>query len=174
MFRDETRRQRYDKKLNTAETLPVSVCTVNFSIDANLALTIRASVCYGAEKVFVIGSVPEYKFLNPASGSTAQYIEIVQFSTPHEFLEYARGNNYNIVSAELCEGATEINSFSFDFSKKTIIVLGNENTGVPAEIIFNSTPVYIKMRGIGHCLNTMQTGAIFLNEYTRQYSIVKN
>lgn len=169
MFRPETRRNRYDKKKASAQTLPVSVCTVNFGIDVNLALTIRAAVCYGAENVFVIGSIPDHKYLSPASGSTVDYINLVNFKTPHEFLNFSRENSYKIVSAELCDGAVDLDDYNFSFDKKTVIVLGNENTGVPSEIIFNSDPVFIRMNGAGYCLNTMQTGSVFLNEYSRQY-----
>jgi len=86
-------------------------------------------------------------------------------------LQYATDNDYHLVSAELCENAVDIVDYSFPMNKKVIIIMGNEYTGVPAEVIFNSDPVYINMRGSGYCLNTMQTGTVFLNEYSRQYSI---
>jgi len=171
MYRTETRRQRYQKKQQQAHTMPVSVCMVNFGIDENIALTIRASACYGAESVMVIGSIPDYSYLRPRSGTTVDFIDIIQFSNPRDFLQYVRDGDYHIVSAEICDGAVDINDYEFPMNKKTIIVMGNEYTGVPAEIIHNSDPVYIAMRGIGFCLNTMQTGTVFLNEYARQYSI---
>jgi tRNA G18 (ribose-2'-O)-methylase SpoU len=170
MNRAETRRQRYEKKLADAHIMPVSVCMVNFGIDENVALTIRAAACYGAESVMIIGSVPDRTFLRPRSGTTVDFVNIIQFSNPNAFLKYARENDYHIVSAEICDGAVDINDYSFPMNKKTIIVLGNEYTGVPAEIIFHSDPVFITMNGPGFCLNTMQTGAVFLNEYSRQYS----
>jgi tRNA G18 (ribose-2'-O)-methylase SpoU len=57
-----------------------------------------------------------------------------------------------------------------DFEAKTCIVLGNENWGVPEEIIHNSDVVMIPMPGIGACLNTAQTGNIILYEYNRQFT----
>lgn len=169
MYRTETRRQRYDKKSVNAKFMPVSFCAVNFGIDENLALLIRTAACYGAESVMVIGSVPDHSYLRPRSGSTVDYIKIIQFATPHDFLQHCRDNGYNIVSAELCEGATDLNDYNFKFDRPTVLVMGNEYTGVPSEIIYHSDPVFIQMNGIGFCLNTMTTGAVFLNEYQRQF-----
>lgn len=171
MYRTETRRQRYARKLQQAHIMPVSVCMVNFGIDENIALTIRAAACYGAESVMIIGSIPDHSYLRPRSGTTVDFVNLLQFSNPHDFLEFVRENDYHLVSAEICDGAVDINEYQFPMNKKTIIVMGNEYTGVPAEIIYNSDPVYITMRGPGFCLNTMQTGTVFLNEYARQYAI---
>jgi tRNA G18 (ribose-2'-O)-methylase SpoU len=171
MRRTETRRQRYEKKLKTAKKMPVSVCMVNFGIDSNVAFMVRTAVCYGAESVMIIGNIPDRPNLHSLSGSTSDLIPIIGFSNPHEFLEHCRKMDYNVVSAELCEGSTDLNYFDFDFSKKTVLVLGSETTGVPGDIILNSSPVYIQMNGPGFCLNTSVTGSIILNEYHRQYSL---
>ncbi len=169
MYRTETRRERYDKKLSNAKLMPVSICTVNFGIDENLALTIRTAACYGAESVMVIGSLPDHSYLRPRSGTTVDYVKIIQFSTPHDFLEHCREKGYNIVSAELCDGATDLIDYTFSFDRPTVLVMGNEYTGVPAEIIHHSDSVYIQMNGPAFCLNTAITGATFINEYQRQF-----
>lgn len=169
MYRTETRRQRYDKKLSNAKFMPVSLCAVNFGIDENLALTIRTAACYGAESVMVIGSVPDHAFLRPRSGTTVDYVKIIQFSTPHDFLEHCRERGYNVVSAELCDGATDINNYRFNTNNHTVIVMGNEYTGVPAEIVHHSDPVYIPMNGAGYSLNVATAGVAFIHEFQRQY-----
>lgn len=173
MYRNETRRQRYDKKKSLAKTMPVSFCAVNFGVDENLALTIRTAACYGAESVMVIGSVPDHAFLRPRSGTTVDYVKILQFPTPHDFLEHCREMGYNIVSAELCDGATDINNYTFDTNKHTVIVMGNEYTGVPGEIIHHSDPIFIPMNGAGYSLNVAMTSVAFIHEYQRQF-IVNN
>lgn len=169
--RSETRRQRYDKKAQSARTIPVSICAVNFGLDENLAMTIRSAVCYGAESVMVIGSIPPDSYLRPRSGTTIGYIDIIRFTTPHDFIAHCRENDIAIVSAELCDGATDLNEFEFDFSKRTVIVTGNEWVGVPAEVIHNSQPVYLNYGGSGYSLNTAVTSSIILSEFNRQYAI---
>lgn len=75
----------------------------------------------------------------------------------------------NIVSAELGEYATNLEDYKFDFTKPLCIVLGHEETGVPADILYNSDRVFIEMTGVGYCLNTSQAGNIMLYEAIKQY-----
>jgi tRNA G18 (ribose-2'-O)-methylase SpoU len=173
MRRAETRRQRYEEKSKTAKTMPVSFCAVSFGIDENLALTIRTAACYGAESVMVIGSLPDHAFLRPRSGTTVDYVKVLQFSTPHDFLEHCRERGYNIVSAELCDGATDINNYRFDMTRHTVIVMGNEYTGVPTEVIHHSDPIFIPMHGTGYSLNVAMTSVAFIHEYQRQFVLNK-
>jgi len=43
---DLTRRQRYHKKSEIAEVTPISITTINFKHDVNLAYVVRAAVCF--------------------------------------------------------------------------------------------------------------------------------
>lgn len=168
-YRTETRRERQIKLTPKSKTIPLSICMVSFGIDANIALMIRAAACYGAESMMVIGSLPKRDFLNSRSGTTLDLMRIHQFSTPHDFLRYCRDESYHVVSAEICDGAFDLNYYKFGFDRKTVIVMGNEYTGVPAEVIHNSDCVYINHCGISPCHNVAQAGAIMANEYYRQY-----
>lgn len=168
-MRTETRRQRYDQKKSGAISLPLSVVTVNFDCDDNLAFTIRTAACYGVDTIYVIGSVPDRKFLDPRSGSLYDYVNIYSFSHPRDFIEFAKENKYRIVSAELTEDAISLFDYEFDMETHTCLVLGHETTGVPIECILNGDSVFIPMPGIGFCLNTSQTGTAIMTEYVRQY-----
>ena len=84
-MRTETRRQRYDKKINNAKTYPFSLCAINFRVDDNFGHLIRSAACFGAERVYVVGYVPERSEIKSSSGSLIDYVEIIQFSTPQEF-----------------------------------------------------------------------------------------
>jgi tRNA G18 (ribose-2'-O)-methylase SpoU len=171
MFREETRRQRYEIKKPKAKTLPFYLAAVNFGLDENLALLVRAASCYGASGVFVIGDVPPRSFLRPKSGTTTDFVNIKSFSNPSLFLAHCRENKFKIVSAEICDGAKSLFQYRFDISRPNVIVVGNETTGVPGEVILNSDNVYIEMPGIGAFLNTAQAGTVFANEFVRQWSL---
>lgn len=168
-MRTLTRRERYDEKRQQSRTFPFSLVTCNFMHDGNLAYIIRAAACFGAESVHVIGSVPSRKELNPLSGSTYDYVKIVQHSSPSQFLEYVRLHDCNIISAELDRGSIELRDYQPNIKKQTMIVLGHEELGVPVEILQNSTKVFIPMPGVGFCLNTSQTGNIMLYEMVNKY-----
>jgi len=97
-------------------------------------------------------------------------VDLISHSNPHDLLEHARAHNINLVSAELHDKAVPLEDYQFDFGQRVCVVLGNENWGVPEEIIHNSDVVMIPMPGVGACLNTAQTGNIILYEYNRQFS----
>ena len=167
--RDKTRRERYDEKKNSAKTYPISLVCINFKHDGNLGFLIRSAACFGADCVHVIGSVPRRSVLDPLSGSLYDYVKIKQHSSPMAFLDYIRDNEIGLISAEICEGAEPITSYKFNFDGPLALVVGNEELGVPAEILNNSKKVYIPMPGIGFCLNTSQAANIMLYEVVKQY-----
>ena len=168
-MREETRRQRYDSKLNTAKKYPISLCAINFRVDDNLGYLVRSAACFGAERLYVVGHVPERSRIKASSGSLIDYVEIISFSTPREFIEHTRQQNMQIVAAELVEGSRSLSTYDFDFSGPVVLVVGNEQAGVPVEILNNAHTVHIRMPGVGYCLNTSQTANILLYEAVRQY-----
>lgn len=171
MIRTETRIERYNNKINSAIKLPASFVTINFMHDDNLAFIIRTAACFGVRTVHVIGSIPERKFLYPASGSLVDFVELRRYNNPIEFLKFAGENNFNLISAELTNDSKSLYDFKFDFSNHTSIILGNEMSGVPTELLLNSEIINIPMSGIGYCLNTSQVGTAFISEYVRQFQI---
>jgi len=167
--RKKTRKERYDEKKIHANNFPISLACINFQHDGNLGYLIRAAACFGADRIHVIGSVPPRSVLNPLSGSLYDYVKIKQHSSPMAFLDYIKDNEMGLVSAEICEDAEPITSYRFDFSSPLALVVGNEESGVPIEILKNSKKIYIPMPGVGYCLNTSQTANIMLYEAVRQH-----
>ncbi len=167
--RIQSRRDRYDKKQATSIQLPVAVATISFDHDDNLAFLIRSAACFGIPDVFVIGKLPERSFLNSKSGSLYDYVNIKSFSNMLAFTEYARKNDYKIVAAEICYNAKNIYEYKFSFDQKTILLLGNETSGVPGDITLTNDTVYIPMPGPGYCLNVSQAGTVVMSEYYKQY-----
>jgi tRNA G18 (ribose-2'-O)-methylase SpoU len=169
--REETRRTRYDKKLKNAKKYPISLCAINFRVDDNLGYLIRSAACFGAERLYVVGHVPSRRSIKSSSGSLIDYVEIISFSTPREFVDHTKNEGIEIVSAELVEGARRLSTYDFNFDRHLCLVVGNEHSGVPPEIISNSDVIYIKMPGIGYCLNTSQVANIMLHKAVTQYEI---
>ena len=169
-MRTETRKERYDKKLKNAKKYPISLCAINFRVDDNLGYLIRSAACFGAERLYVIGHVPERSRIKASSGSLVDYVEIVQFSKPSEFLTHMAIQGIQVVSADLVEEARSLTSYNFNFTRPVCLVVGNEEVGVPGEILANGDVVYIEMPGVGFCLNTAQTANILLYEAVNQYN----
>ena len=167
--REKTRRERYNDKENKAKTYPISLVCVNFQHDGNLGFLIRSAACFGASAVHVIGSIPERKILNALSGTLYDYIKIIQHNTPSEFLAYAQDHELKLVSAEIHEASTSIVNYRFDFSRNVALVVGNEQSGIPVEILNRSDIINIPMPGVGFCLNTAQTANIILYEAVKRF-----
>ena len=168
-MRDKTRRERYEEKKPNAKAYPISVATVNFLHDGNIGFLIRSAACFGAKCVHVIGSVPHPRILKELSGTLSDYIKIERHSNPADFLNYAKENNYQLVSAEIDEKAESLHNYQFNFKRPVCIVLGHEEVGIPSEILRQSELVSIPMPGVGFCLNTSQAGNIMLYEAVKQY-----
>lgn len=168
-MRDETRLERYQDKARQAIDLPLSIAAINFMFDDNLAFLIRAAACFGVRNLYVIGAIPPRKILQPKSGSLCDFVNLVSFRNPSEFLSFVRKNSLNLISAELDDEAHNLHEFSFDFGKNNCIILGHEMSGIPVELMMNSVKVYIPMPGSGFCLNTAQAGTVFIHEFARQF-----
>jgi tRNA G18 (ribose-2'-O)-methylase SpoU len=167
--RTETREERYLAKMANAARWPVSVCTVNFANDANVAYLARSLACFGGTEMHVIGKVPTNKELMKYSGTHSRFIKFHAHKTPYDFIDYCKINNWQIISAELVEGAVDFHTVKFSKEQQYVFVLGNESIGVPVEILTASAMAcYIPMPGFGFCLNTSQTGNILLYEYAKQ------
>ena len=171
--RDKTRRERYREKSKTRVRLPLAIATVNFSFDENLAFIIRSAACFGVEEIFVIGSLPDRSYLNPRTGSLYDFVKFRTFANPRDFSQFCETNNYNRVAVELSEKSESVYDYKFNLREQTVIVLGNERTGVPAEILLNNDSVFIPMNGPGYCLNVSQAGTAVVSEYCRQYFLIK-
>jgi len=167
--RSETRRERYDEKLKTAKKYPISLCAINFRVDDNLGYLVRSAACFGAERLYVIGHVPERSNIKATSGSLIDYVEIVQFSTPSEFVSRMQLEGIQIIAGELVEKAEPLVTYNFNFDRPICVVVGNEETGVPAEILQSGDVVQIPMPGVGYCLNTSQAANILLYEAVKQF-----
>jgi tRNA G18 (ribose-2'-O)-methylase SpoU len=170
--KDKTRRERYLEKLIVAETLPISIATVNFQHEVNLAYVIRSAVCFGATEVCVIGAYPSRKIMNELSGSLFDYIKIRAFSNVSDFIRYSEKKDNKLISIELPPDTMEAYSiieYEFDFSQPICLIVGHETHGIPADILFKSEIIYIDMFGPGVCLNTSQAANIALYEATKQY-----
>lgn len=167
-MRKETRLQRYAAKSSVARTMPVSITTLNFRHDANLAFVIRAAACFGASHVNVIGSVPERKELKRLSGSMHDLVPIKQYSSIESYLEAVQDEL--IFCFELCEASKPLSKFQFNFSKPVNLVVGHEEIGTPNLLIIMANElIHIEMPGKGYCLNTAQTANIALYEASKQY-----
>lgn len=161
-----TRREIYDARAHSAKTHDVVLAAVSFVNDANTALLLRSAACFCVKEVQIIGNLPPEQILRKKSGGMYSYNKIRTFASEEDFLWENRDRT--IISAELTDESYSIEDFDFSSCGPITLVIGHETIGVPGVICNNSIPLYIPMRGLGPCLNTVITGSIFLYEIIKQ------
>ncbi|XP_053684870.1 uncharacterized protein LOC128734614 [Sabethes cyaneus] len=88
-----------------------------------------------------------------------------------DYLIEMKSKGYSIVGAEQTTGSQPIQKVHFP--KKSILVLGHEKEGLPAQIISHlDLVVEIPQFGVVRSLNVHVTGAIFMWEYAKQHHVV--
>uniref|UniRef100_A0A1B6CIL5 tRNA (guanosine(18)-2'-O)-methyltransferase TARBP1 n=1 Tax=Clastoptera arizonana TaxID=38151 RepID=A0A1B6CIL5_9HEMI len=137
----------------------------------NLGGLSRTCEIFAVENL-VIGSL-EYiknKEFSVLSMSAEKHILITEVK-PHNLVEYLplmKKQGYTVVGAEQTAGSVSLGSF--EFPKKTILLLGNEKEGIPVNLIhWLDICVEVPQHGLVRSLNVHVTGALFVWEYSKQH-----
>lgn len=85
-----------------------------------------------------------------------------------DFLQVKKSEGYSIVGVE--QTANSQNLQEFKFPEKTLLLLGNEREGIPANLLqMLDVCVEIPQQGIIRSLNVHVSAALLIWEYTRQH-----
>jgi tRNA G18 (ribose-2'-O)-methylase SpoU len=80
----------------------------------------------------------------------------------------ARSDGYRLVGLEQTTNSTSMHSYNF--SRRTVLVVGNERTGLTPEILeLLDDVVEIPVYGLPHSFNAATAASMALYEYCRQY-----
>jgi tRNA G18 (ribose-2'-O)-methylase SpoU len=98
----------------------------------------------------------------------AEQVEIVRRrSSPHALKELS-GDGYQLVGLE--QTTNSINIHEFQFSRKTVLVVGHERTGLPDEVLrILDHVVEIPVWGLPYSYNAATAVTMALYEYCRQF-----
>lgn len=142
----------------------LAIAIMNFENETNVGGLVRTANAAALKEVVIVG---RKKWNKGAATGAHSKIKIVKMRTSEEFVDYCRKNNYNIVSVEIGEDSNNI--FEYEYPKDTILVIGNEGTGVPKKILDSSfSRVYIPQYGRVECLNAAVAGSIAIYDWIRK------
>ncbi|KAF4524335.1 hypothetical protein B566_EDAN015888 [Ephemera danica] len=92
---------------------------------------------------------------------------------PHELPEYLaamKAQGYTLVAAEQTSNSVPLQQMVFP--KKSLLLLGNEKEGIPAELLpLVDICVEVPQRGVVRSLNVHVTGALFIWHYFTQHQL---
>jgi tRNA G18 (ribose-2'-O)-methylase SpoU len=133
--------------------------------NVNLSRIARAAGCCGVRRMICCGNA---KLIGKIARDAGETLEIEVHRTLPPVLKGLRGEGCEIVGLEQTTGAASI--FEFSFRRQTVLVLGNERTGVEGEVLrLLDHAVEIPVYGRPYAHNAATAAAMALYEYCRQY-----
>jgi len=131
----------------------------------NLSHIVRACGCFGVGRVIACGHARvDARIARDGADSVA--IEVHRTLPP--VLERLKRDGFEIVGLEQATGSERL--FDFPFIPRTVLVVGNERTGLEQSDLDRIDRVAeIPMAGLPHSLNAATSAAIAIYEYCRQY-----
>lgn len=132
----------------------------------NLSHIVRSCGCFGIGRVIACGHA---KIDERIARDGAESVELDVHRTLPPVLDRLKSEGYEIVGLEQATGSESL--FTFTFVPRTVIVVGNERTGLtPEELAQVDRVAEIPMAGLPHSLNAATSAAIAIYEYCRQHA----
>ncbi|XP_062980444.1 probable methyltransferase TARBP1 [Elgaria multicarinata webbii] len=140
----------------------------------NLGGLCRTCEIFGVSAL-IVGSLhyindKQFQYLSVSAEQWLSLIEVKPFQLV-DYLEQKKIEGYTIIGVE--QTAKSCDLTEYHFPEKSLLLLGNEHEGIPANLIQQlDTCVEIPQQGVIRSLNVHVSGALLIWEYTRQ-QIVK-
>ena len=131
----------------------------------NLSHIVRTCGCFGIARVVACGHARLHERI-ARDGADSVRLETHRSLPP--VLDRLRDEGYEIVGLEQATRSESL--FSFAFVPRTVLVVGNERTGLESDVLDRLDRVAeIPMAGLPHSLNAATSAAIAVYEYCRQH-----
>lgn len=132
----------------------------------NVGSIFRTADGAGVKKIILTGitPTPEHQKLKKTALGAENFVEWEYYQDVQKYLSKSIENGYKIYSIEQCKSSIDYRDAELD--NKSIIVFGNEITGVNPEILEISDKILeIPMRGKKNSLNVATTVGIILYNF---------
>ncbi len=131
----------------------------------NLSHIVRTCGCFGIRRVIGCGAARLHERI---ARDGAESVELEMHRSLPPVLDRLRGEGYQLVGLEQTTHSERL--FSFRFVARTVLVIGNERTGLePDELARLDRVAEIPMAGMPHSLNAATSASIAIYEYCRQF-----
>ena len=166
-FRTERRIEKIKWVLSKRQP-SIRVVLENIHDPHNVSAIFRTCDAAGIPKVSLIYNVEKFpKIGKKSSASAYKWIEREKFKTVEECYNQLKKENFVIYASSLNGDAKSL--YDLDFTKKSVIVLGNEHRGLSKEAEeLADERFYIPMFGMVQSLNVSVSAAISIYEAVRQ------
>lgn len=136
--------------------------------DFNFASVIRNANSFGFNKVYNIS--PKKKYDKRATLGTENYTEVLHCTNLEELIRIVK-NDYTWVALENNIDYEMISLYEFKWPEKTLLFVGEENAGLPNEILNRCDHIVtIPQYGSVRSINLSTASGIAMADYARQWS----
>jgi tRNA(Leu) C34 or U34 (ribose-2'-O)-methylase TrmL len=149
----------------TAHPRDLVVACAAMRSHVNLSHIVRTCGCFGIRRVIACGAAGIHGRI-ARDGADSVAVEVHRSLPP--VLDRLRAEGFEIVGLEQATHSEPL--FDFRFAARTVLVVGNERTGLTDEELARLDRVAeIPMAGLPHSLNAATSAAIAVYEYCRQW-----
>ncbi|PCJ17220.1 MAG: tRNA methyltransferase [Candidatus Cloacimonadota bacterium] len=155
-----------DNKIPGFELLLDNVCDSH-----NVAAVSRTADGLGISKInlyYTYNEFPEFDYNgHKSSASATRWMDFEKVEDPLEFAKQKKSEGYTLVGTYMDDTAKTV--MDYDFSKKTIVMMGSEKRGLSKEIKeICDELMYIPMVGMVQSYNISVSASIVMYELYRQ------
>jgi len=133
--------------------------------NVNISSVARTASACAVERLVLTGNA---SLISKIARDGAEELEVSIHRSLAPVLQKLRSDGYRLVGLEQTTNSTSIHSYNF--SRRTVLVVGNERTGLKPEILdLLDDVVEIPVYGLPHSFNAATAASMALYEYCRQY-----
>jgi tRNA G18 (ribose-2'-O)-methylase SpoU len=133
--------------------------------NVNISTVARTASACAVERLVLTGNA---SLISKIARDGAEELELSIHRSLAPVLQKLRSDGYRLVGLEQTTNSTSMHSYSF--SRRTVLVVGNERTGLTPEILaLLDDVVEIPVYGLPHSFNAATAASMALYEYCRQF-----
>jgi tRNA (guanosine-2'-O-)-methyltransferase len=153
-------RQKKIEAVASQRCFDISVVLESIYDRGNISAVMRTAEGLGFANFHVIETFEKFKEANRVTQGADKWVEVQKYKKTSDFIKYAKDNKIRICVTSL-EAAKPLHEI--DFSTPLALVLGNEKSGVSAEMLEAADErVIIPMPGFVQSFNISVAGALSL------------
>ena len=142
----------------------IAIAILNLQKELNVGSIIRTANAASVDEVLIIG---RKKWNKSAATGAHHKTPVRRIKTTEEFFEYCNKNGFSIVSLEI--GKESENIFDYEYPEKTMLVVGNEGSGIPDSVLSASKGlIQIPQYGEIECLNAAVSASIAIYDWVKK------
>ena len=133
--------------------------------NVNISSVARTASACAVERLVLTGNA---SLISKIARDGAEELEVSIHRSLAPVLQKLRSDGYRLVGLE--QTTNSMSMHSYNFSRRTVLVVGNERTGLTPEILeLLDDVVEIPVYGLPHSFNVATAASMALYEYCRQY-----